>query len=430
MKRTITLLLLLIGIASAIYADNPSADQAVDMLMPKPHSLTVNGESFALNRDVNITDPTSSTMLASLFKTAQGAAATVTVKMVSATELGTFDYTLAGFDNEGYQLNVTADAIIITAATKTGVIRAAQTLMQLAAATGGASIPGVSITDYPAFKLRGFMHDVGRSFISFDELKKEVDLLSRFKVNVFHWHLTDNQGFRFESKVYPQLNQAANMTRFAGSYYTQAQCTELEAYAAERGVIVIPEIDMPGHSTAFTNAMGYTMSSDQGRTALKALLSELAAAFPLAPYIHMGADEAGTTAAFVNEMSQYIKETLGRKCIVWNPISGVSISTSTLPYIDMTEMWSTSGRKIDGLPNIDCRYNYINHFDVFADLVGIYKSNVYYAQQGSSEVAGAITAIWNDRKTPTETDIICQMLLRDRMEMITVAFTLIRHCST
>ena len=122
----------------------------------------------------------------------------------------------------------------------------------------------------------------------------------------------------------------------------------------------------------------------------------------------MGADEAGTTAAFVNEMSQYIKETLGRKCIVWNPISGVSISKANLPYIDMTEMWSTSGRKIDGLPNIDCRYNYINHFDVFADLVGIYKSNVYYAQQGSSEVAGAITAIWNDRKTPTETDIISQ----------------------
>ena len=395
-------LLLLVNVGSL------QASTATSWLLPKPQQMTENEATFALGRPVAVSDPTNSTLLASLFTTAGSATASVTVNIVDAATLGTFDYTLAGFDNEGYQLNVTADAIIITAATKTGVIRAAQTLMQLAAATGGASIPGVSITDYPAFKLRGFMHDVGRSFISFDELKKEVDLLSRFKVNVFHWHLTDNQGFRFESKAYPQLNQAANMTRFAGSYYTQAQCTELEAYAAERGVIVIPEIDMPGHSTAFTNAMGYTMSSDQGRTALKALLSELAAAFPLAPYIHMGADEAGTTAAFVNEMSQYIKETLGRKCIVWNPISGVSISTSTLPYIDMTEMWSTSGRKIDGLPNIDCRYNYINHFDVFADLVGIYKSNVYYAQQGSSEVAGAITAIWNDRKTATETDIISQ----------------------
>lgn len=402
MRHFLLALLLIINVG------NLQASTATSWLLPKPQQMTENEASFALGRPVELTDPTHSTLLASLFTTDGSATASVTVNIVSAATLGTFDYELAGFDNEGYQLNVTADAINISAVTKTGVIRAAQTLMQLAAATEGASIPGVSITDYPAFKLRGFMHDVGRSFISFDELKKEIDLISRFKVNVFHWHLTDNQGFRFESKVYPQLNQTANMTRFAGSFYTQAQCTELEAYAAERGVIVIPEIDMPGHSTAFTNAMGYTMSSDEGKVALKALLSELADAFPLAPYIHMGADEAGTTAAFVNEMSQYIKETLGRKCIVWNPISGVTISKANLPYIDMTEMWSSSGRKIDGLPNIDCRYNYINHFDVFADLVGIYKSNVYYAQQGNSEVAGAITAIWNDRKTATETDIISQ----------------------
>lgn len=377
-------------------------------LMPKPQDVVETRTTFSLQRPVLLNDPTSSTLLASLFETAAEAEATVTVKLVDDAALGTFDYALPGFPNEGYKLSVSANTIHITAASKTGVIRAAQTLAQLAAATDGAYIHGLEMTDYPAFKLRGFMHDVGRSFISFEELKKEIDLLSRFKVNVFHWHLTDNQGFRFESKVFPQLNSASSMTRFAGKYYTQEQCTELEAYAAERGLIIIPEIDMPGHSTAFTNAMGYTMSSEQGRAALKQLLAELAAAFPLAPYIHMGADEAGTTAAFVNEMSQYIKQTLGRRCIVWNPISGVSISTATLPYIDMTEMWSTSGKKISGVPNIDCRYNYVNHFDVFADLVGIYRSNIYYAQQGSSELAGAITALWNDRKTPAERDIICQ----------------------
>ena len=377
-------------------------------LLPKPKMLQENRDRFRIRRPLQLTDPTGCTLLASLFRTSGKASATVTVRLVDDAALGTFDYALAGFPNEGYRISVTTDAITVTAASRTGVIRAAQTLMQLAAATDGAYIPGVDITDYPAFKLRGFMHDVGRSFISFDELKKEIDLLARFKVNVFHWHLTDNQGFRFESKHYPQLNSSSSMTRFAGRYYTQTQCTELEAYAAERGLIVIPEIDMPGHSAAFTTAMGYTMQSEQGRIALKQLLTELAAAFPLAPYIHMGADEAGTTAAFVNEMSQYVKETLSRRCIVWNPISGVSISSSALPYIDMTEMWSTAGRKISGVPNIDCRYNYVNHFDVFADLVGIYKSNIYYAQQGSNELAGSITALWNDRKTPTEQDIICQ----------------------
>ena len=397
---------LIVNIVLGIYGQDSM--QPSQWLMPKPKAVTENSSTFALGRPVKLTDPTASTLLASIFTVSDEASATVTVSIVDDATLGTFNYTLADFPNEGYKLSITADAINITVASKTGVIRAAQTLMQLAAAADGAYIQGLNITDYPAFKLRGFMHDVGRSFISFDELKKEIDLLARFKVNVFHWHLTDNQGFRFESKLYPQLNNASSMTRFAGLYYTQAQCTELEAYAAERGITIIPEIDMPGHSTAFTTAMGYNMSSEQGKVALKALLGELAAAFPLAPYIHMGADEAGTTAAFVNEMSQYIKETLGRRCIVWNPISGVSISTSTLPYIDMTEMWSTSGKKISGIPNIDCRYNYVNHFDVFADLVGIYKSNVYYAERGSSEVAGAITALWNDRKTPTETDIISQ----------------------
>ena len=400
--------LILSGLLFLAGAGHGLPDTSTSLLLPKPHQMAENGSSFSLNRTVVLNDPTTSTLLASLFKTDAPSSATVSVNLVDASTLGTFDYTLAGFDNEGYKLEVNGDAITITAATKTGVIRAAQTLAQLAAATDGTAIPGVSITDYPAFKLRGFMHDVGRSFISVDELKREIDLLSRFKVNAFHWHLTDNQGFRFESKVYPQLNQASAMTRFAGNYYTQAECTEVEAYAAERGMAIIPEIDMPGHSTAFTTAMGYTMSSTQGRAALKNLLKELAEAFPLAPYIHMGADEAGTTAEFVNEMSQYIKETLGRRCVVWNPISGVSITTANLPYIDMTEMWSTAGKKIDGLPNIDCRYNYVNHFDVFADLVGIYKSNIYYAQQGNPELAGAITAVWNDRKTPTETDIVRQ----------------------
>ena len=383
-------------------------DYKPDNLLPKPKSIDYIDTRFDLNRGVEITDPTNSTLLASLFHVEESATAAVKVELVDAKALGTFDYDLPGFPNEGYILNVSGSTITIKAVSKTGVIRAAQTLAQLAEQNNGNYITGVSITDYPAFKVRGFMHDVGRSFISFDELKKEIDLLSRFKVNVFHWHMTDNQGFRFESKAYPQLNKAANMTRFAGNFYTQAQCTELEAYAAEHGITIIPEIDMPGHSTSFTSAMGFNMSSTQGKVALKTLLSELATAFPLAPYIHMGADEAGTTAAFVNEMSKYIKEELGRRCVVWNPISGVSISTSTLPYIDMTEMWSTAGKKISGLPNIDCRYNYVNHFDVFADLVGIYKSNVYYAEQGSAEVAGAITALWNDRKTPTEKDIIAQ----------------------
>ena len=336
----------------------------------------------------------------------QGSVENTKVEIVSASELGTFDYELAGFPNEGYKLTVVPDGINIVAASEMGVIRAKQTLNQLA--IGGTGVECCEIIDFPAFKVRGFMHDVGRSFISFDELKNEIDLLARFKVNVYHWHLTDNQGFRFQSKKYPALNANSSFSRFAGQYYTQEQCKELEEYARERGVIVIPEIDMPGHSQCFTKAMGYDMSSTQGRAVLKELLNELCDAFPQAPYIHMGADEAGTTAEFVNEMSRYIKQTLGRKVVVWNKISGVNITTENLPYVDMTWMWATAGSKVSGMANVDCRYNYVNHFDVFADVVGIYKSNIYYAQYGSPEVAGALTALWNDRKSPDETSIISQ----------------------
>ena len=406
MKRLFTSALVALAICL------PHAVQAkVTHLLPKPQQVEVTpGTAFALGRTVTISDPTDCTALQKFFTdngcTIATGGAQVNVTLVSSIE-GAYDYTLAGYENEAYTLNITADAINITAVTKTGVIRAAQTLTQLAEGYEGTpQIEAVNITDWPAFKLRGYMHDVGRSFIEFETLKKHIDLLSRFKVNTFHWHMTENQAWRFEVKAFPQLTSSASMTRFAGKYYTQEQCRELQDYAKERGVIVIPEIDMPGHSEAFVRAMGYDMQTDNGVAALKTILEEVVAVFPDAPYIHIGADEKGITYPnFLKIMTDKV-HSLGKKVVVWNPISGVTITTST--GADMTQMWSSSGKVINGLPNIDCRYNYTNHFDVFADLVGIYKSNIYYEQKGNANVAGTISAPWNDRKTPTEEDIIIQ----------------------
>ena len=122
----------------------------------------------------------------------------------------------------------------------------------------------------------------------------------------------------------------------------------------------------------------------------------MAEVFADAPYIHIGADEKTITDnTFLPTMTAKVHE-LGKKVVCWNPISGVSISANS--GFDMTQMWSTSGRVISGMPNIDCRYNYTNHFDVFADLVGIYKSSIYYSDRGTDEIAGTISAPWNDRK--------------------------------
>ena len=111
------------------------------------------------------------------------------------------------------------------------------------------------------------------------------------------------------------------MTRFPGVFYTQEQCRDVEDYAAERGVLVIPEIDMPGHSQAFERALGYSMQTDQGIETLKKILEEVATTFPKAPYIHIGADEKAITYAnFLKIMTDKV-HSLGKKVVVWNPIS-------------------------------------------------------------------------------------------------------------
>ncbi|MBO5807085.1 MAG: family 20 glycosylhydrolase, partial [Bacteroidaceae bacterium] len=395
----------------------PQTIQAkVTHLLPKPQHVELKSGAapFSLNRNVTVSysgGADKCELLEEFFTqngcTITNGGATVNVTLVSEIE-GAYDYTLEGYENEAYSLEISENAIEIKAITATGIIRAAQTLTQLAEGypAGSEELEALSMTDWPAFKLRGYMHDVGRSFIEFETLKKHIDLLARFKVNTFHWHMTENQAWRFEVKAYPQLTSSASMTRFAGKYYTQEQCRELQDYAKERGVIVIPEIDMPGHSQAFKTAMGHSMQSDQGVAELQVILEEVAAVFPDAPYIHIGADEETIEYPnFLKIMTDKV-HSLGKKVVVWNPIRDVTISTSI--GADMTQMWSSSGKVINGMPNIDCRYNYTNHFDVFADLVGIYKSNIYYEQKGNANVAGTISAPWNDRKTPTEEDIIIQ----------------------
>ena len=327
--------------------------------------------------------------------------ATVTVTLVNTID-GAHDYELYGYENEAYTLRVSQDNIAITAVTNTGVIRAAQTLVQLLEGTD--NVASVHIVDWPAFKLRGYMHDVGRSFISTDELVKQIELFSRFKVNTFHWHLTENQAWRFEVKAYPQLTSDASMTRFPGQYYTQEDCKRVMTAAKKHGVIVIPEIDMPGHSEAFHRAMGFDMQSEQGKVVLKKVLDEVVEVFADAPYIHIGGDEVSTTAAYLNEMIAYVQDK-GKKGGLWNPINGIGQDALNNT---LAQMWGTRGWLATGKANIDCRYNYTNHFDVFADLVGIYKSTIYYSQQGSSDVAGAISGCWNDRKVATEKDIMAQ----------------------
>ncbi|MBR4936240.1 MAG: family 20 glycosylhydrolase, partial [Bacteroidaceae bacterium] len=393
-----------------------SAQAKVVHLLPKPQSVAVteNAAPFMLSGNVTVAYADGAVRCELLEEVFTNAGCTlvpaggkaVNVSLVKSID-GAHDYALHGYENEAYTLEITGSEINITAVTNTGVIRAAQTLTQLAEGWEGTpALEALTMKDWPAFKLRGYMHDVGRSFISIDELVKQVELFSRFKVNTFHWHLTENQAWRFEVKAYPLLTAAASMTRFPGQYYTQEDCKRLMQVAKKHGMVVIPEIDMPGHSEAFERAMGFGMQTADGKAALKKILDEVVEVFADAPYIHIGGDEVSTTADYLNEMIAYVESKGANvKGGLWNPING--ISQDALNHT-LAQMWGTRGYLASGKANIDCRYNYTNHFDVFADLVGIYKSTIYYSQQGSTEVAGAISGCWNDRKVATERDIMAQ----------------------
>lgn len=303
--------------------------------------------------------------------------------------------------HEAYRLRVSPREITIEAITPQGVYWAIQTLRQLTEKKGDKTyITGCRITDWPAFRIRGFMHDVGRSYISLEELKREIDLLSRYKINVFHWHLTENQSWRLESKIFPMLNDSIHTTRMPGKYYTLEEAKELVEYCKQRHVMLIPELDMPGHSAAFIRTFRHDMQSPEGMKILKLLIEEACETFDV-PYLHIGTDEVQfTNPQFVPEMVAFVRSK-GKKVISWNP--GWHYSPGE---IDMTHLWSYRGKALPGIPAIDSRFHYLNHFDTFADIRALYNSSIYRHTQGSDDMAGVILAVWNDRLVLPEAHIV------------------------
>jgi hexosaminidase len=151
-------------------------------------------------------------------------------------------------EDESYRLEISQAGARLSAPNSLGVMHGLQTFLQLVETTKeGFAVPAVSIEDSPRFPWRGLMIDVSRHFIPLDVLRRNLDGMAAVKLNVFHWHLSDNQGFRVESKKFPKLQEMGS----DGQFYTQNEVRDLIAYARERGIRVVPEFDMPGHSTAW-----------------------------------------------------------------------------------------------------------------------------------------------------------------------------------
>ena len=304
---------------------------------------------------------------------------------------------------EAYRLSVSNKRIKIEAVTEQGVYWAMQTLRQLERKKGKrSSVAGCEIVDWPAFRIRGFMQDVGRSYISMEELKREIEILSRFKINVFHWHLTENQAWRLESKIFPMLNDSVNTIRMPGKYYTLEEARDLVDFCKKHQVLLIPEIDMPGHSAAFVRAFRHDMQSPEGMKILKLLLDEVCETFDV-PYLHIGTDEVEfTNPHFVPEIVAYVRSK-GKKVISWNP--GWHYKPGE---IDMTHLWSYRGKAQPGIPAIDSKFHYLDHFDVFGDIVALYNSRIYDQAEGSEDIAGTILALWHDRLIDNEWNLVIE----------------------
>ena len=359
-KFTLLLLAIIIGLPMIALGDSRVNLTPAPMKMTVGEGTLVLPESFTIATG-QLPDSLSNeaTKFANHFASVTGY--TVEVKAEAADALITMSL-YNGNENlgcEGYTLDITTDGIAISAKCANGFYYAFQSIKKILPANVMAgvkdesvteySLPVVSIIDAPRFEYRGFMLDVSRHFFELDEIKRIIDVMSYYKLNRFHWHLTDDQGWRFEVKKYPRLTTVGatrsnswSTDRYYGGYYTnepygpyfytQEQCREIVEYAAERHIEVVPEIEFPGHSCAVNAAYpelscnpnaGHSVQISGGIFSdvlnvasplvmqfAKDVLDEIIEVFPYSQ-IHIGGDETPTNAWQNNAECQAMMTKMG-----------------------------------------------------------------------------------------------------------------------
>ncbi|GAB5554244.1 MAG: family 20 glycosylhydrolase [Saprospiraceae bacterium] len=305
-------------------------------------------------------------------------------------------------NQEEYHLTISKQGIKIKAATEAGQFYALQTLRQLIQTNQGKQvIPICKIKDKPAFPVRGYMIDVGRNFQSIASLKKQLDIMAMYKLNVFHWHLTDRPAWRIESKKYPELTAAENHrpTRDPGQYYSYEEIRAVIQYAKEKHITVIPEIDMPGHSDSFVKSMGVKMESEKGMEILENVLNEFFQEIPLAdcPIIHIGSDEVriDNPDEFISEMVNICQKN-GREVVIWNP--GLQANDQVI-----RQTWQTKHLEKAAFQEIDSWNNYINNGEPMTQIQRLFFKPIGYPSD--NEVIGGILCLWHDVNLEEEADV-------------------------
>ncbi|WP_420583400.1 family 20 glycosylhydrolase [Reichenbachiella sp.] len=393
----LTLTLLVFAVVSCREKYTPASYNEGINITPKPLALTTNQGSFTINESTSFVTNGDDNIISIADFFSLKLKQSTGLDLMSQSEIKDNNFILLAIDpelklnEEGYTLHSTNKGVSIKATSPKGIFYGLSTLMQLLPAEVESkslinnvdwTIPAVEIKDEPRFSWRGFHLDVCRHFISLDEVKKHIDMLSIFKINKFHWHLTEDQGWRIEIKKYPKLTSiGSTRTEADGSthagFYTQDEIKEVVAYAAERYIDVIPEIEMPGHALAALSAYP-ELSCNEGTytpriiwgvetdvfcagkeevfTFLEDVIEEIIPLFPY-EYYHMGGDESPkdrwkTCSRCQNRMKkeslhdehelqsyfmarmENVLKTHGKKMIGWDEIleGGISKSANVMSW--------------------------------------------------------------------------------------------------
>ena len=436
----------------------PKTDMAQVALIPKPVETVATHSAYALDSSTVIYTSQANPefhavgeFLANKIKGKTG----LTVNVNTTSEAGSVDRIVYINQSdsedlktpEAYQLYVKKDSIYINAKTAAGAFRGIQTLRQLIPEQSNDTltdhplwlVPTGKIMDAPRYAYRASMLDVARHFFTVDEVKKYLDILAYYKYNALHLHLSDDQGWRIEIKSWPKLTEiggASEVGGESGGFYTQEEYKEIVAYAAERHIEIIPEIDMPGHTNAaslsypFLHAggkadkprvrtdtqVGYSSfhtRKDEVYEFIDDVVREIAAISP-SPYFHIGGDESHVTKKkdyihFVEKVEKIVQNH-GKTAVGWNEIGQAKISPNTV-----LQLWNEPHNALKAANNgskiivssaermyLDMKYDSISEYGLTwaglipVDLAYNWDPKTYLEELPEESIMGIEAPLWSE----------------------------------
>lgn len=434
----------------------PKTDLAKAPLIPKPIKTIPTGSAFGLDAGTAIytstTDPEFEKVgrfLSDNIKSKTGLDVAVNASNGEKLERLIYINQSDSVDlesPEAYQLYIKNDSILLNAKTAAGAFRGVQTLRQLIPEKSNDTltdrpmwvIPSGKIMDAPKFGYRSSMLDVARHFFTVEEVKKYIDALAYYKFNTLHLHLTDDQGWRIEIKSWPKLTEVGGASEVGGGeggFYTQEQYKDLVAYAADRHITIVPEIDMPGHTNAASLSypflhyagaetprvrtdmkVGYSSfdaKKDTVYSFLDDVIGEIASMSP-GPYFHIGGDESHVTKKddyilFVEKVEKIVQKH-NKRMIGWDEIAQADIAPSSV-----VQLWNNAENALNAAENgskiiispakkayLDMKYDSISEYGLkWAGYIPVdvgYKWNpeTYAEGLGKGNILGIEAPLWSE----------------------------------